>query len=794
MPSLQQQFIEAKRAALEALYPSLNPPQRQVVFHANGPLLVLAGAGSGKTTVLVQRIAHLMQFGAAYESDFCPPTVTEADVRALRDLPNQPREVAVQALKHYAVAPCLPWQILSITFTNKAANEMKERLKRTVGDEAAEIWAGTFHSICVRILRRFGEKIGYRPGFTIYDTDDSKKQILSCLKELNIDDKMLPVKTVMNAISRAKDSLLTADRYRAQLVGGDFIAQKIADVYDSYEKHLKQSNALDFDDLILQTVELLRNHGDVRLYYQNHFRYVCVDEYQDTSRAQSELIRLFADAHQNLMVVGDDDQSIYKFRGATIENILDFDQTFEKTRVIKLEQNYRSTAVILNAANAVIANNRGRRGKELWTKNKTGERITVRRLGNQNDEARFIATRILGEITQSDRTYRDYAVLYRTNAQSNVLEQVLSKSGIPYRMLGGTRFYERKEIKDMLAYLCLIENPNDNLRLKRIINEPKRKIGEQTVHAIEVMAQSEGTSMMDILSRVDDYVALKRSAATLRAFYEMMSDWHERKNQMTVSALVAEVFSETGYCAMLEAAGILEVDRIQNVKELISNAVVYENEQPEPTLAGFLEDVALVSDIDNYDEDADAVVMMTIHSAKGLEFPVVFLPGLEEGLFPSRQSEMSDADLEEERRLAYVAITRAKEKLYCLHTAERLLYGQTQYNPPSRFLEEIPEGCVDREQPTSYTKNGTRSYAQGKPSFTTPIRELDRKPFSADTTTKKSAPKERFSVGTSVKHPSFGVGIVLSCRPMGADCLYEIAFDSVGTKKLMGNYASLTKA
>ncbi len=783
---LEQRFLAAKRKAFELHYDRLNDRQKEVVFHTQGPLLVLAGAGSGKTTVLVQRIAFLLQFGNAYESDEIPFDLDENLVSLLEMVADMPAEARGEVLSQCAVNPCRPWEVLSITFTNKAANEMKERLVQTVGEAANEIWAGTFHSICVRILRRFGEHLGYRAGFTIYDTDDAKKQILACMKELNIDDKMVPVKTAMNTISRAKDQLMTPDIF-AEEAANDFAMQQIAKIYESYQAHLKKANAMDFDDLIMQTVTLLTENEEVRSFYQNRFRYVCVDEYQDTNCAQSRLIYLLSGRYRNLMVVGDDDQSIYKFRGATIENILQFDTIFSDAKVIKLEQNYRSTQIILNAANALIDNNRTRKGKALWTKHDGGEKIVVRRLATQNEEARFISARILNDVSAKKHVYSDYAVLYRTNAQSNALEQVFSKSGVPYRMLGGTRFYERKEIKDMLAYLCVIENGSDDLRLKRIINEPKRKIGDTTIHAVETLARADGISMLAVIDRVGQYPVLQRVAPTLKAFSDMMAELRAKKDTLPLPQFVSLVFEKSGYQKMLEDAGILEIDRVQNIKELISNAVLYDQDNENATLSGFLEEVALVSDIDNYDQNANAVVMMTIHSAKGLEFPVVFLPGMEEGLFPSRQSELSESDLEEERRLAYVAITRAKEKLYCLHTKERLLYGQTQYNPQSRFIKEIPEDCLDTEAPEQRREYTPQKRNNLSPSFL-------QKPFAQTMAPKASGAKTEFAIGDTVIHPNFGRGMVLSKRPMSTDCLYEIAFDSVGTKKLMGNYAKLEKA
>ncbi len=797
--SLSERYLRAKRSIFDTLYSNMNDKQREAVYAVNGPLLILAGAGTGKTTVLVNRIAHIIRYGNAYYDDTVPEGLTDANVTALeQSIQTMPPESLGDLCETFAVNPCPPWAVLTITFTNKAANEMKERLARVIGDASAEIWAGTFHSVCVRILRKYGDRIGYRSGFTIYDTDDAKKVVLECMKQLNIDDKQLQPRTVMNTISRAKDKLQTPEDFMNE-VGNDLRLSQIASIYELYQKQLFDANALDFDDIIMQTVRLLANDEEARSYYQNRFKYVCVDEYQDTNHAQFMLTVLLSGKYRNLMVVGDDDQSIYKFRGATIENILHFDETYSDAHIIKLEQNYRSTSNILNAANSVIRNNFGRRGKELWSQAGEGEKIVIRKLDNQNEEARYIINKIMDQVIREKRKYSDFAVLYRVNAQSSYLENVFAKSGIPYRLLGGTRFYERKEIKDIIAYLCVINNPADNLRLKRIINEPKRKIGETTLGALENIAAYEDVTMLDAMRNAEKYPTLAKSITKLHEFAFMIDRLTEIAQTEKLSVLFQKVLELTGYMNMLEAAGITEIDRVQNVKELVSNAVVYEEANPEATLSGFLEEVALVSDIDNYDENADAVVLMTIHSAKGLEFPVVFLPGMEEGLFPSIQSAMNPEELEEERRLAYVAITRAKTRLYALHARERLIYGKTNFNQKSRFLEEIPEEFATVEMPKSIRQqaaeaaaaNGTPTQGERKKKITMSKEFFRESDLSSGVGRTQSY--DRFSAGDRVSHFTFGKGVILSVREMGADILYEIAFDTVGTKKLMATYAKLRK-
>ena len=789
---MTQRYREAIKACFDRMYKNLNPEQKSAVMTVSGPLLVIAGAGSGKTTVLVHRISNIIRFGRASELMDPPSGGTDDDAAILEEALKGGDGDIADALSRFAVDPCPPWAVMCITFTNKAANEMKSRLEKTLGAECAnEIWAGTFHNICMRLLRRFHENAGLEQGFTIYDTDDTKRALTEILKRLNIDEHTLSAKTAANLISRAKESLMTPEEYVKE-AQGEFKLKRAAQVYAEYQKVLGAANAVDFDDIIMRTVTLLQNDSDVRDFVQRRFRYVCVDEYQDTNRAQFVLTSLFAGGRRNLMVVGDDDQSIYRFRGATIENILGFDEEYRDAKVIKLERNYRSTSHILNAANSVIKNNRGRRGKNLWTENGEGDPVLIKQLGDQNDEARFIAERIIEGVKDGRRTFSDYAVLYRMNAQSQSLERVFAKSGINYRIVGGTRFYDRKEIKDITSYLCVIANPNDALRLKRIINEPKRKIGGTTVDALERLAAAENCGMFDIILNCRNYTALERQAKTLTEFGSLILSFRDMVTEgAPVSELVREVIEKSGYKAMLEAAGPSEADRIENVEELVSNAVEYEKDNDDASLNGFLEDIELLSDIDNYDRSADAVVMMTIHSAKGLEFPCVFLPGMEEGMFPSIQSIGTNEELEEERRLAYVAITRAKQELCCTYVRERLLYGKTQYNKISRFLSEIPDSLCDHRRLDTHKPGSAFTYRQ--PEARTQYQTPSFRQKVAVPSASAGTDFVRFAPGDAVMHAAFGRGQVLTAREMGSDLLYEIAFDKVGTKKMMAKYARLKK-
>ena len=850
LTAAQKRYSAAKKKLFEKLYPELNPAQREAVLTVKGPLLVIAGAGSGKTTVLTKRIAHILRYGDGCEYVPEDDEISEGEIGTLEaaaeaDETVLPREFLEQMLLSYAHNPPPEWNVLAITFTNKAANEMKTRLGKLLrpGEEepVIDVWAGTFHSICLRILRKFAEEAGLKPGFTVYDTDDCKKLITLCFHDLNLSDKVISPKSVISGISRAKEELLSPAELEKQ-AGQDFLLSKTAQIYRLYQQKLSENNSVDFDDIIMKTVLLLRSCREAADYCAARFRYVSVDEYQDTNSAQFELVRLLSAGSGNVMAVGDDDQSIYKFRGAKIENILSFDKNYSDCRVIKLEENYRSTQNILDAANALISHNVGRREKTLFTGRGRGELIVNKKLDDQSEEGRFIVSRIEEMCTSEGRKFSDFAVLYRVNAQSNSLENVFAKSGIPYRVLGGLRFYERKEVKDILAYLCLINNPDDDLRLRRIINEPKRKIGDSTVTAVAEIAAEEHLSMFAVMERAGEYIALSKSAQKLTEFTSMIRGLRSVAESEKLPVLIENTIDMTGYRAMLLAAGAAEADRLENVQELVSAAVDYleraqtalaayeegtdlldrfdggtDGEEAEDggfepelpaveglaALSGFLEEVSLVADIDNYDSAADAVTMMTIHSAKGLEFPVVFLPGVEEGLFPGMQSAVNPEDLEEERRLMYVAITRAKDRLFISHVRERLIYGHTTYNPPSRFIGEIPTECLRAEMPRRPAVSPEASNG-GAPGGTsggfTPRRKSPPK-FSEEFTktpeiaahSAKSVSYEHFEEGDEVMHRTFGHGVVLTAKAMGGDTLYEIVFDDAGTKKLMATFAKLTR-
>ena len=700
---LTQEFCALRDTYIEKQFGRLNEMQRRAVFTTDGPLLILAGAGSGKTTVLVNRIANLIRFGSAHGSKQTPRPATEEDVKALRSAIMTGTDAPFWLdgmLKQNAVRS---WNVMAITFTNKAAGELKERLRRMLGgEEGDEVFASTFHSACVRILRRWAEEIGYPRSFTIYDTDDAQRVMKNVYKELNVDDKFLPVKAAINQMSRWKDQLVSPE----QAVGTarDTKGSLTARIYAAYEKKLKEAGAFDFDDLIYQTVQLLAEHPDVREYYQNKYRYLLVDEYQDTSVAQFRLVSLLTGPERNICVVGDDDQSIYRFRGATIENILNFEKLYPGTKTIRLEQNYRSTSNILNAANCVIQHNTERKGKTLWTDNGEGDKVQVYTAENEQDEASHIAD-VIGQHLKEGGHLADHAILYRMNAQSAPIESYFTRAGIPHKIVGGQRFNDRKEVKDIHSYMSIVANPRDDVRLRRIINEPARKIGNTTVEVIADLAAQEGVSMLDIIGRADQYAKLSRAVMPLLKFWRIYQSLQESLETRTLDEFAADVIELTGYKAMLEADAAKghedAADRIQNLGQLVNNVKNYcDQHGEEATLEGYLEDIALISDIDSYNESADQVVLMTIHSAKGLEFPYVFLIGMEEGVFPSEMSKYSEADLEEERRLAYVGITRAKKELYISNSVSRMLYGRTQRNEPSRFLREIePEYIEETRSP-----------------------------------------------------------------------------------------------
>lgn len=780
-------FLERKRALFDKLYKRLNEKQREAVYSVNGPVLVLAGAGSGKTTVLVNRIAHIITFGDLYYSDEVPEGAATLITHMDRLLAQGSDEEIRLFLGAFAARKAAPYEVLCITFTNKAANEFKTRLSNLLGDAAAELWAGTFHSVCVRILRRHIELLGYKTGFTIYDADDSKRVIHDIMKRLKIDEDVLTAKTILNNISRAKERLVEWREYAGE-AEGDARLETIAKVYKEYAKALKEANALDFDDIILLTLKLFKNEPEVLAKYQQRFRFVLADEYQDTNLSQSELINYIAAKHRNVCVVGDDDQSIYAFRGASVENILGFDKVYGDCKTIRLEQNYRSTQTILSAANAIISNNSGRMGKNLWTAGDEGERILLKKQFTQSGEAGYIVNYIREKVAAGEAKYSDFAVLYRLNAQANALEIIFSKSRVPYRVFGGVRFYERKEIKDLISYLAVISNPADDTRLKRIINTPKRGIGSTTTQALFEIAEAED-GIYSVLSHVDDYPEIGKGGARLKAFYTLIEELRDYAADKTPSEAVKEIIARTGYREMLEASE--EPEKAQLLDELISSAIAFEEQSDTPTVEAFLADIALITDIDNYDTDANAVTLMTIHSAKGLEFPCVFLPGFEEGIFPGDQSLHSESALEEERRLAYVAVTRAKKQLIITHTNTRLLYGQTKQNPLSRFATEIPKSLVTIEQPVktvySNVSEAKRRYVSSQESFVKNTRA---------NTIEKTMAKPKFSAlsaGDDVEHIVFGKGRITAVTDMGSDAIYEIDFDKAGTKKIMATYAKLKK-
>ncbi len=697
MPDITAEYLALRDQYIEARFARLNPVQRQAVFATEGPLLILAGAGSGKTTVLVNRIANIIRFGSAHGSRELPRTVTEADLNDLRTAVANGRDLPRETA-YLAVRPARPWNVLAITFTNKAAGELKERLRAMLGDTlGGDVNASTFHSACVRMLRRDAERIGFPKSFTIYDSDDQQRVIKQIYKDLMIDDKFLPVKSAIGQISSYKDKLMSAEEVAAE-ISANTKAQLISKIYTTYANRLKTAGAMDFDDLIFHTVKLLQNDAEAREYYQNRFRYVVVDEYQDTSVAQFHLVRLLAGGTNNVCVVGDDDQSIYKFRGATIENILNFEKVFAGAKTIRLEQNYRSTANILNAANSVIKNNMGRKGKTLWTESGDGEKIHHYTAINEQDESSHIAD-ILGEHLREGASLKDHAVLYRMNAQSNPIETYFARAGIPYRIVGGQRFFDRKEVKDINSYLAVIVNPRDDVRLRRIINEPARKIGATTIEKIGELAAGKGVPMMEVIAHVREYPELQRAAAALERFYEMYRELCDLSVSEPLDVFVGDVIAKTGYEAMLKAMKEEGETRRENLGQLVSSIKTYADQNGEDaTLSGFLEEVALISDLDSYDDDADSVTMMTIHSAKGLEFPYVFVVGMEDGIFPGDMAKYNEEDMEEERRLCYVAITRAKKELYLSTSRTRMIFGQTRRNPPSTFLSEIDPDLLDESQ------------------------------------------------------------------------------------------------
>ncbi len=808
-----EEFIELRKKYIESRFSALNEVQRSAVFCTAGPLLILAGAGSGKTMVLVNRTRYILEYGEAYTSAKLARQAAKEDVDALRAAIGG-AAVPADVLPLLRVNAPAPWRILAITFTNKAAAQLKERICETVGPEGKDVFASTFHSACVRFLRRDAERLGFPKSFAIYDTDDQSRVLKEIYKEKNIDDKMFPLRWMASRIGRIKDTMASPQEFAE--TANEFRDKAVAGVYAEYQRRLKKAGAFDFDDLIYYTVRLLENEPEVRAHYNERFRYIMVDEYQDTSFAQYRLVELLTGPDKNICVVGDDDQSIYRFRGATIENILGFEHTFEGARVIRLEQNYRSTENILDAANEVIAHNRGRKGKTLWSDRGAGDKICVYCAENEGEEASFVGREILKN-REWGIPLNSQAVLYRMNAQSNALENFFARAGIPYRIYGSVRFYERLEIKDLLAYMAIVENPADDLRLARIINRPARKIGDTTVAEISRIANGLGIPMLEVVRKADEYESLSRARAALAGFCEIYDKLLESYRNDTLHDFACAVLDVTGYRAMLKALGDEGVTRLENAEELLSSIKTFEQENPDGDLAQFLEEIALVMGTDSYDESADAVTLMTLHSAKGLEFDCVYITGVEEGIFPGDMSRGSEDDLEEERRLAYVGITRAKKKLYMTRCSMRMLFGSTRRNFPSRFLGEFSDELKDdlspkrpawqtqdagpkvyysaggghssAPRPTSggYQRSGGRA-ANSKVALGSSI-TLGGAARPAQAPTAQTT----FQAGDKVEHKIFGPGVVLSATPLGGDTLVEVDFERHGRKKAMANYAPMKK-
>ena len=821
MTDFEQRYVTARKAVIARDLARLNPMQRQGAMTTEGPLLLLAGAGSGKTTVLIQRVYNLLTYGRGSDSDEVPDWATEEDLGFLEHFPDRPDGDEVRRVHRLcAVDAPRPWEIIAITFTNKAAGELKERLAARLGPAANDVWASTFHSACVRILRRDIDRIGFDKDFTIYDTDDAKRVIKDILKEQNLDEKTFPVRSVLSAISASKDRYEGPEVFRKKAeAANDWKNTRIAKIYAAYQQKLSTANALDFDDIIYHTVTLLQKEPKVLDYYQKKFRYVLVDEYQDTNHLQYLLTGLLAGGHRNLCVVGDDDQSIYRFRGANIENILNFEKQYKDARVIRLEQNYRSTQHILDAANAVIKNNEGRKGKTLWTDNGSGDVVTVKTNFNEGDEANFVAGDILMGVNRG-RNFRDTAILYRMNAQSNALEYALKRNAIPYKVVGGMKFFDRAEVKDMLAYLCVLNNPMDDLRLRRIINTPARGIGATTMDKVAELAAEQGASLYEVIRNADLFPTLKTAAGKLTKFADLIDGLRRAGGTLALPEFYDAVCDQTGYVRALEEKNDMESrGRIENVQELKSNILGFLEQDPEDaTLSGFLNEIALYTDLDSVEADDNCVTMMTIHSAKGLEFPVVYVVGMEEGIFPGTASMYDEEELEEERRLCYVAMTRAREKLVMTNARQRMLYGRTSANKSSRFLDEIPAedmrweskpepkfGTYDEDsfggsrwgddfgggsfggssysgssgRSGGYVSGGVHTYKSTKPAAQT-LRTSSR----GSTPVAPSVGLIQLSQGDQVEHTAFGKGTVVSVKPMGGDALAEVAFET-GTKKLM---------
>ena len=789
--NLKEEFLVARRRYIENQFNFLNDRQREATLQVGGPMLILAGAGSGKTTVLVNRIRNLVEFGTAYESEYIPNGLTEEILSSLNSLNEANKRADSRIYRFLHDGTCESWNILAITFTNKAANELKTRIIDRVGERGNDVFASTFHSMCVRFLRRNSDRVNFGKNFTIYDSDDSRRVIRTIMKEMGVDDKVIPPAAVMSEISKAKDNMIDPASFLKNVEGSrDELYSKI---YREYQKRLKAADAMDFDDLIYFTVLLLQNNEDIREYYRNRFKYIFVDEYQDTSVAQFLLVKLLTNKEQNICVVGDDDQSIYKFRGATIKNILTFEESFKGAKVIRLEQNYRSTGSILDAANHVIENNIGRKGKTLWTANELGASVSVYEAEDEEDETAFVISKII-ESHSKGEPYGSNAILYRMNSQSRQYENQLYIKNIPYKIFGAIRFLDRAEIKDLIAYMSVVNNSEDNLRLTRIINVPARKIGNATVDLVEEIANSLGVSMLDVIRDVKEYPSLSRAEKSLSNFwdiYKKMKDGYE--NSLSISEYARSIYEISGYEGMLKEEN--EESRLENIEILFDTITSFEEDYPESTLDDFLSYISLYSDSDEYDSDEDVVVLMTLHGAKGLEFDNVFMPAMEEGIFPSERSKYSKEDIEEERRLCYVGITRARKNLYISYATRRMLYGKTMMNMSSRFLDELPEGSTEYIEPmrnTSY-RSFSKPYLNGYVNPKLPEVEKSVATTKNKVTFNPESKKEmlHFAKGDLVNHKIFGIGTVTAVTELSGDALLEVSFKTKGKKKIMAAYAPI---
>lgn len=782
------EYLDLKKAALCRCFSRMNPQQLEAITTVNGAVLVLAGAGSGKTTVIVNRIANMVLFGDTAHQD--TPIPGEETLERLRSYIDGGMMTLGELQDIIAEHPVRPWQILAITFTNKAAGELKSRLAETLGESAQDIHAATFHSACVRILRSCIDRVGYNRNFTIYDSDDSLRTMKACMKELDLSEKKFPPKSILSSISAAKDRMISAEAYAAE-AGNDYWKMVTAKLYKAYQARLHDADAVDFDDLIYLTVRVFEENPDILEKYQNKYRYILVDEYQDTNYSQYRLVSLLSEQHGNLCVVGDDDQSIYRFRGATIENILQFEEQFPGCKTIRLEENYRSTQNILDAANAVIANNKGRKSKTLWTASGEGDKVTLLRVQGERDEGQFICDTI-EEGVGDGRSYADFAVLYRMNALSNSVERALMRNKIPYRIFGGVRFQDRKEIKDVTSYLCVLQNPSDLVRFERIINVPKRGIGEATVANIVQIARDLHLNPIEVIRQCDEFPVLAKRRSALMKFAAMMDTLSKQAEVLPLEELFDVLLDKTGYLDMLKAEGEQGETRIENVKEFRSNIVEYVRESEDPTLEGFLEETALYTDADR-ESTEDSVSLMTMHAAKGLEFDTVFAVGMEQGIFPGTRSMDSQEDLEEERRLAYVTITRAKRHLYLMQSKERLLFGMYKQNPLSRFVKEIPEEmlAIDDRVPKQYDVPAEIGGVKGVSGMRAQMAAIQRQKAAAPVSSAGNGLV--LAEGDRIADAVFGEGTILRAEPMAGDYLLEVAFDDVGTKKLMAKYRKISK-